>query len=462
MQKRCFCFLLSVVVLSVTGGMVNAGWWSGALEDIVISDPDDGFSVNPPAVFCGLNGRMFAAWQQLGKFGVYEVDKVSSEVIVTPARDINFHEYSTGINYKKKAISFLGSFNPDCSTCGIDIAVGARGEYYALWSQKVDYGTNRLKRIFFGFCDHESYDSVWSSRIADFIVSNELAEEDAFSPRIALGDNGYLYLAWAQARDNDKLDVETCVLIPDDDFPGYAMINHEVKEVYDPDEFSGLDIAYHNRHACVVWLDRLERSCIMYSICDSEGYYYDTDSAYIAEYDDDFGGISIASPAASSRNSKKSFDDSEDSSPELSIFHAVFGREAAAGAHEINHLKAFVDENVIHWDEPDEFTTTSLTAGELNPDLKISGDGILHVALRGKLTYLQNRECLYIFSTDGGYTWKGSEDDYEIISWDDPDHFFDLKNVSLCLDGANLPNVVWREVHSSPPLLEVHISAFHE
>ncbi len=462
MQKRCFCFLLSVVVLSVTGGMVNAGWWSGALEDIVISDPDDGFSVNPPAVFCGLNGRMFAAWQQLGPFWLYSSTKFSSEVLVTEARDDGYPVYLPEIDYKRQMISFPESFNEDCSDCSIDVAVGPTGEYYAVWSQKVAFGAIAVKRIHFGYCDHESYGGLWSSRIADFIVSDGTVEYDAFSPKIDVGEEGYVYLAWAQKHENNKLNVETCALIPAEEFPGYVMINHEIKEVSSPDEFSGLDIAYHNRHACVVWLDRLERSCIMYSLCNDEGHYYDTDSAYIGEYDDDFGGISIASPPAPSDSSKQNFDDSENSSPELSIFHAVFGREAAAGAHKINHIKAVVNENAIDWEEPQEIAASSFDAGDLNPDLSISDAGILHVAMRGKLSSLQNRECFYIFSTDGGNTWIGSEDEYELISWDDPDHFFNLKDVSICLNRESMPYVVWREVDLMPPLLEVHISAFHE
>ncbi len=89
-------------------------------------------------------------------------------------------------------------------------------------------------------------------------------------------------------------------------------------------------------------------------------------------------------------------------------------------------------------------------------------EGILHVVLLCKLSYLQNRECFYIFSTDGGNTWTGSEDEYELISWDAPGHFFDLNDVSICLDRESMPYVVWREVNLTPPLLEVHISAFHE
>ncbi len=462
MQKRCFCFLLSVVVLSVTGGMVNAGWWSGALEDIVISDPDDGFSVNPPAVFCGLNGRMFAAWQQLGKFGVYEVDKVSSEVIVTPARDINFHEYSTGINYKKQAVSFPGSFNPDCTSCSIDVAVGPRGEYYAVWSQKIQYGADYFKRIHFGYCDHESYGGLWSSRIADFIVSDESVEDDAFSPSIAVGEDGYLYLAWAQWRHENNLDVETCVLVPDEEFPGYVMINHDVKNVVTPAEFGGLDIAYHNRHACIVWLDFFIRSCVCYSLCDSEGYYYDTNFAYETEHYEDFKGISIAASAASSSYSYQDQNDSEGESPELSVFHAVFGRELMSHGHTLNYIKAVVENDIINWESPVNLLNTFAVDGDMDPSLTISEDETLHVAWRGKLDGAARRECYYTYSTDGGNHWWSNEKNYELISWDDPDNNFEVKTPSIALDSTDKLYVLWREKNVSGLEYEIHISTHHE
>ncbi len=463
MQKRCFCFLLSVVVLSVTGGMVNAGWWSGALEDIVISDPDDGFSVNPPAVFCGLNGRMFAAWQQLGKFGVYEVDKVSSEVIVTPARDINFHEYSTGINYKKQAVSFPGSFNPDCTSCSIDVAVGPKGEYYAVWSQEVEYGAERMKRIFFGYCDHESNGGMWSSRLEDFIVSNESTGGDAFSPKIAVGKDGYLYLVWAQIHEDGKITVDTCVLVPVEEFPGYVITNHDdSREVFSPDEFGGLDIDCHKNHACVVWVDFYIRSCVCYSLCDAEGHYYDTDFAYETALYEDFEGISIEASPASSAHSYQNNEDSDGGSPDTSIFHAVFGREMMYHGHTLNYIKAVVENDIIHWESPVNLLNTFAVDGDMDPSLAISEDEMLHVAWRGKLDGAARRECYYTYSTDGGSNWWSEEKNYEIISWDDPDNNFEVKSPSITLDSTYNPYVVWREKNVSGLEYEIHISAYHE
>ncbi len=462
MKKRCFCFILSVVVMCGAGGMVNAGWWSGALEDIVISDPDDGFSVNPPAVFCGLNGRMFAAWQQLGPFWLYSSTKFSSEVLVTEARDDGYPVYLPEIDYKRQIISYPESFNEYCDDCSIDVAVGPKGEYYAVWSQKVDFGAIDVKRIHFGYCDHESFGGLWTSRIADFIVSDEDAEYDAFSPKVAVGEEGYLYLAWAQKRENSNLYVETCVLVPDEEFPGYVMINHDVKNVATPAEFGGLDIAYHNHHACIVWLDFFIRSCVCYSLCDSEGYYYDTNFAYETEHYEDFKGISIAASSVSYSYSYQDQNDSESQSPELSVFHAVFGRELMFHGHTLNYIKAIVENDIIRWESPVNLLNTFAVDGDMDPSLAISEDETLHVAWRGKLEGAARRECYYTYSIDGGNDWWSNEKNYEIISWDDPDNNFEVKTPSIALDLSDNLYVVWREKNINGLVYEIHITAYHE
>ena len=421
-------FVLSFFVLiTVNANAQNIGFWTGATQDYIISEPGVTLFSNPE-VLIGRNNKIFGFWQEIPSYGQGS----------SPSH--NSHEL----------VSDPDTYNYQCRECEIDVVKGWDSYIYAVWSQVVSGIYSNSENIYFSYRDTAipvappeeiNHTDLWPGPSFSASFDGRLNKKNASMPVIEYCNPNLLFAAWVEDFDALNKNIQICQI----SFNNETCQRHYIENDFGFDEgVCNSDIAlecFRNEIICLVWIDyKNEKYVIKCSHADLSSQDINFCTAYrIYELEDnsEITHLSLSTVPSSIHPDELEHLDLQ--------FHLSFAtNNINSSQYKILYARLVMENNLIVLDENSTSLVTSYfyeDEFEIDPFLLVDADEHLYITWAAANTR-NSKVCYFAHSVNGGSNWSGyTNPEFDIISFPQG---YNVHKPVIKLKNDNFPYVVWK------------------